>query len=149
QQFMKNEEVVIIGAGPYGLSAAAHLRHAGVEPYVIGASMAFWKRSMPGGMLLRSRVEASNIHAPQRSLSIFGYEKAIGRKRPEPLPIEDFIACGDWLQKQVAPALDTRRVRNVAQNGSGFIVSFEDGEALHAGSVILALGIGPFVHRPE
>jgi hypothetical protein len=74
--------------------------------------MAFWKQNMPGGMLLRSKSEASNIDAPQKHLSIAAYEKAIGRKISDPLPIEDFIAYGEWFQKQVTPKLDTRQVRH-------------------------------------
>ena len=84
------KDVVIIGAGPYGLSAAAHLQGAGLEPYVVGQPMAFWKRNMPGGMLLRSKVEASNIHVPQESLSIFGYQRAIRKKLARPLAHRGF-----------------------------------------------------------
>src|SRR5208337_2968365 len=124
---VQTKEVVVIGAGPYGFSAAAHLQDAGAEPHVIGQSMAFWKNNMPGGMLLRSKNEASNIHAPQKHLSIAAYEKAIGRKIADPLPIEDFIAYGEWFQKQVAPKLDTRQVQNVSHDGSIFELTFEDG----------------------
>jgi FAD-dependent urate hydroxylase len=143
------KEVVVIGAGPYGLSSAAYLQSAGLEPYVIGRSMAFWKNNMPGGMLLRSKSEASNIAAPQKRLSIAGYEKAIGRKIADPLPIEDFIAYGEWFQKQVAPNLDTRQVQNVSHDGSVFELTLDDSEKIQANSVVLALGIGLFFHRPE
>ncbi len=142
-------EVVVIGAGPYGLSVAAHLQHAGVEPYVIGKTMAFWKENMPGGMLLRSKSEASNIAAPQKHLSIKGFEKARGRKAADPLPIEDFIEYGEWFQKQVAPNLDTRHVQNVVHDGSTFELTLADGDRLQAKSVVLAMGIGFFYYRPE
>jgi cation diffusion facilitator CzcD-associated flavoprotein CzcO len=145
---MKYHDVVIIGAGPYGLSAAAHLRHAGVEPYVIGQSMSFWRQNMPSGMFLRSRVEASDIHAPERRLSIFGYQKAMRRRLPEPLPIEDFVAYGDWLQQQVAPNLDRRQVQSVARNGHGFHVHLADGDRVSAKAVVLTVGIGLFQQRP-
>lgn len=145
---MKSQaKVVVVGAGPYGLSAAAHLRAMGVEPHVIGQPMAFWKRSMPKKMLLRSRIEASNIAAPTPALSLDAYQKAIGRRLPEPLPIEDFIAYGDWFQRQVAPDLDLRTVVSVSHNG-GLTVTMDDGERIHATHVVLALGIGPFLRRP-
>jgi thioredoxin reductase len=143
------KEVVVLGAGPYGLSAAAHLLAAGVEPYVIGQSMAFWKENMPGKMFLRSKDEASNIAAPQKHLSFKAYEKTLGRRISDPVPIEDFVAYGDWFQKQVAPNLDTRRVQNVSHDGGIFNLTFEDGDRIQAKSLILALGIGPFYQRPE
>ena len=143
------KEVVVIGAGPYGLSAVANLQNLGADPYLIGKPMSFWKDNMPGGMLLRSKGEASNIHAPQKHLSITAYEKAIKRRIPDPVPIEDFVAYGEWFQKQVAPNLDTRRVENVSHDGTMFELAMEDGEKLKAKAVVLALGIGPFYHRPE
>jgi thioredoxin reductase len=111
--------------------------------------MAFWKTNMPGGMLLRSKSEASNIAAPQKHLSIAAYEKTTKRKIADPLPIEDFIAYGEWFQEQVIPNLDTRHVQKVSHNGSVFDLTLDDGERVQAKSVVLALGIGPFFHRPE
>jgi thioredoxin reductase len=143
------KEVVIVGAGPYGLSAAAFLQNAGVDSYVIGQPMAFWKRNMPPKMLLRSRIEASNIASPTNRLTLDAYQNVVKRKFPEPLPIEDFIAYGEWFQKQVAPDVDERPVRRISHNGTVFVLSFEDGEEFHSKHVILATGIGIFSSRPK
>ena len=148
-QSAETKEVVVIGAGPYGLSSAAHLVGSGLQPYVFGETMSFWKQNMPGKMLLRSKGEASNISAPQKHLSIEAYEKAIGRKLADPLPIEDFIAYGEWFQKQVVPNLDTRRVENLSHDGRVFKIALADGDQVQAKSVVLALGIGFFLYRPD
>src|SRR5882672_1510958 len=111
---MKTKEIVIIGAGPYGLSTAAYLQAAGLDPYVVGQPMGFWKENMPHGMCLRSTPEASRIAAPQKKLSVDAFQRALGRKIPEPVPIADFVAYGVWFQKQVAPAPDTRSVQNIS-----------------------------------
>lgn len=148
-QSTRTEEVVIVGAGPYGLSSAAYLQDAGVDPYVIGKPMAFWKQSMPGGMLLRSGIEASNIAAPQQQLSLVAYQRTIGRKLQEPLPIEDFIAYGDWFQRQVAPNLDERQVSSIARSDDSFEITLDDGDQIRSKRVVLAVGIGLFSLRPE
>src|SRR5947208_2738099 len=134
---MKSKEVVVIGAGPYGLSTAAYLKAANLNPYVIGQPMTFWKDNMPRGMCLRSTPEASRIAAPQKQFSMQAFERVLGRKLPEPVPVEDFVAYGEWFQKQVVPDLDTRHVQNLARNGNGFLLTFKDGAELHAKSVVL------------
>jgi len=144
-----NTKVVIVGAGPYGLSTAAYLQAAGIEPYLIGQPMVFWKDQMPKGMCLRSGIEASNIASPRDKWSLAAYEKVIRRKLTEPLPIEDFVAYGEWFQKQVVSFLDTRFVQCISRNGSGLQLTMDDGEQIHAKSVVLTLGIGKFAYRPD
>ena len=46
--------LLVIGAGPYALSAAALAREHGIDTMVVGRPMGFWRRHMPAGMLLRS-----------------------------------------------------------------------------------------------
>ncbi len=73
-------QIAIVGAGPYGLSAAAHLRAAGIEPTVFGDPMNFWANGMPAGMLLRSPREASTISDPHSAFTLEAYEAASGTK---------------------------------------------------------------------
>ncbi len=54
-------DVLVIGAGPYGLSSATYLRAAGIETRVFGTPMEFWAKQMPVGMCLRSNWGASHI----------------------------------------------------------------------------------------
>ncbi|MEA2423923.1 MAG: hypothetical protein QOH13_333, partial [Thermoleophilaceae bacterium] len=63
-------DVAVVGAGPYGLAAAAHLRaEDGLTVRVFGEPMSFWERQMPVGMLLRSPREASHISDPAGALT--------------------------------------------------------------------------------
>ena len=78
---MVNLDVVIIGAGPYGLGAGAHLRQIkGLEVRVFGEPMWFWKNQMPAGMLLRSSWEASSLWDPRREFTLDVYQKASGKR---------------------------------------------------------------------
>jgi len=53
--------VAIIGAGPYGLSLAAHLKILAVEHQVFGTPMSFWRDSTPPGMELKSEGSACDL----------------------------------------------------------------------------------------
>jgi hypothetical protein len=139
--------VAVVGAGPYGLAAAAHLRRAGVELQVFGEPMSFW-RTMPKGMLLRSSWTATCIAEYRGPLSLDTYLQTTGRHFTRPVPLERFVEYGEWVQQQVVPDLDRRTVARVEGDGDGFRLKLEDGETLRAGRVVVAAGIAPFARRP-
>ena len=47
-------DVAVIGAGPYGLSLAAHLSAQNIPHRIFGKAMDTWSTQMPKGMLLKS-----------------------------------------------------------------------------------------------
>ncbi|MEA3213647.1 MAG: FAD-dependent urate hydroxylase [Chthoniobacter sp.] len=141
-------QVVIIGAGPYGLSAAAHLRAAKIETRVFGEAMEFWEKQMPAGMLLRSKWEASQVSDPQRKLRFDDYEAAQGVRVTRPIPVADFISYGRWFQRQAVPDLDRRWVVRVEPAAEGFRLTLDDGETIAASRVVVATGISQFAWRP-
>jgi cation diffusion facilitator CzcD-associated flavoprotein CzcO len=80
-------EVVVLGAGPYGLSAGVYLKSKNVHVRVFGEPMDFWANKMPKGMLLRSPREASHIADPESALTLDAYEELasyISRHRQVP-----------------------------------------------------------------
>jgi hypothetical protein len=141
-------DVVVIGAGPYGLAAAAHIRSSGLDARVLGEPMVFWKKNMPAGMLLRSPWSASNISDPDGTSTLDAYESAVGVELSKPIPLPDFIAYGEWFQRRVAPDVDRRRAVAVHPAGDGFRIRMEDGETLRTTRVVVAAGIGSFPCRP-
>jgi cation diffusion facilitator CzcD-associated flavoprotein CzcO len=141
-------EAVVIGAGPYGLSAAAHLLRAGVNVRVFGEPMESWTHHMPAGMLLRSRWEASNIADPDHELGLGSYATTSGLERAEPVPLARFVDYGLWFQKHAVTGLERRRVSYVSPDTHAFRVELDDGEVLHAERVVVAGGIVPFAWRP-
>src|SRR5438132_9417457 len=66
----KRLDAIVIGAGPYGLAAAAALRTAGVDPHVLAEPMSFWMEHMPKGMHLRSPWDACHIGDPGGHLTL-------------------------------------------------------------------------------
>jgi len=141
--------VAIIGAGPYGLAAAAHLRAQNVDTRIFGEPMEFWKRHMPRGMFLRSGAHASSLADPHNRLGLDRYRSLHRIPPAKPVPIEHFVGYGEWFQQQAVPDLDRRAVAHLAANSQGFRVRLADGEEFHAGRVVVATGISPFAHRPS
>ena len=143
-----NGGTAIIGAGPYGMAASAHLRAADVAVVVFGEVMDFWQRHMPKGMWLRSSWEASHISDPERSLTLDRYQALHAIQLPTPVPLDCFVAYGQWFQRQAVPDVDRRRVVRVEPFGPGFRILLADGEPLQVERLVVAAGIGPFAHRP-
>jgi len=89
---MQKHDVVIVGAGPYGLSAAVHLRTIpGLQVRAFGQPMSFWDRNMPAGMFLRSPWEASHIADPNGALSLDAYVAASGQRFSKPIGLSSFV----------------------------------------------------------
>ena len=69
-------EVAIIGAGPYGLSLAAHLQGAAIPFRIFGSPMDSWRKLMPKGMLPKSDLHRIFlIQNPPSPLRIFARRK--------------------------------------------------------------------------
>src|SRR5689334_8936903 len=141
-------QVAIIGAGPYGLATAAHLRAAKVETQVFGQALEFWINNMPAGMLLRSPWDASHISDAGRSLTLNHYHDSIRALHASPIPLERFIGYGLWFQQQVVPDLDERRILRLEQSGGGFRLLLQDGSVVHSERVVVATGIASFAYTP-
>lgn len=141
-------DIVVIGAGPYGLSAGAHLKAKGLRVRVFGEPMEFWAAKMPEGMLLRSPRAASNISDPDSAFTLDAYEAASGIERSAPVPLKNFVAYGLWFRHQLGSNLDTRNVRRVDRDGCKFRVTLVDGEVIRCERVVVATGVGSFSKKP-
>ncbi|MFF3616049.1 FAD-dependent oxidoreductase [Streptomyces sp. NPDC002580] len=156
--------VAVIGAGPFGLSTAAHLRARGVPVRVFGEPMVSWRDHMPVGMLLKSTPAASSIDAPQRGHTLADYCDAAGKPRlvtdEDIIPVETFIAYGEWFQQKLVPDLERVRVVSVDRKGGregghegaggsgGFEIKLDSGESFTARAVVVATGLSGLAHLP-
>jgi hypothetical protein len=143
---MEETDVAVVGAGPYGLAASAHLRRAGTDVRVLGDPMSFW-RTMPVGMLLRSNWSATCIGEHRGELSLDAFCAETGQRFGRPIPLPRFLDYGMWVQHKVAPDVDRRQVVRVHGRRGEFVLDLEDGERLHARRVVVAGGIAPFANR--
>ncbi len=142
-------DVAILGAGPYGLSATAHLRKIkGLDVRTFGEPMSFWERNMPAGMLLRSGWAATHIADPNQSLTLDAYKAASSNHFSSPVPLDRFIDYGLWYQRRAVPDVDRRKIVCIESDSKGFRLILEKGETILARRVVVAAGISSFVWRP-
>jgi FAD-dependent urate hydroxylase len=84
-------DLLVVGAGPYGLAAAAAARDRGLDVTVVGRPMGFWREHMPAGMYLRSgpdwHLDPAGEHTLERYLELRGIPPA----DVDPLPLELFL----------------------------------------------------------
>ncbi|MEV0324224.1 FAD-dependent oxidoreductase [Streptomyces sp. NPDC050658] len=148
------QPVAVIGAGPYGLSTAAHLRARGIPVRIFGDPMVSWRSHMPAGMLLKSTPVASNIDAPQRGHRLVDYCDAAGIPRlvtdEDIVPVDTFVAYGEWFQQKLVPELERVRVVSVDRRGTGgFDLKLDSGEQFTARAVVVATGLSGLAHVPR
>jgi thioredoxin reductase len=142
----------IIGAGPYGLSIAAHLRRRGIPFRIFGRTMDSWLAHMPKGMMLKSDGFASNIYDPDDAFTLGQFCRERGIPYADaglPVRLDTFTAYGLAFRDRMVPELEDRLVSSVERLQYGFKLRLEDGELLEAGTVILAVGITHFDYVPE
>jgi len=143
---------VIIGAGPYGLSAAAHLRDRGIPFRIFGRPMDSWLAHMPKGMNLKSDGFASDIYDPAGALTL---KKFCAERNIEyadtgiPVHLDTFTSYGLAFMERMVPELENKMVVSIDRAEDGFGVTLDDGEIVKARHVILAIGITHFQYIPD
>lgn len=140
--------LAIVGAGPYGLAVAAHLRAAQVPFRIFGDPLSFWRNNMPEGMKLRSPWIATHIATPDGRHRLDDYFGQAGLEIPKLLPVEQFVDYGQWFQRRIAPDLDTRAVARIEATDGGFRLTLADGDTMIARRVVMATGLLGHEVRP-
>ena len=142
----------IIGAGPYGLSIAAHLRRSGIPFRIFGRPMDSWMEHMPKGMMLKSDGFASDIYDPEKAFTLRQFCAERGIEYADagvPVRLDTFSAYGLAFRDRMVPELEDKLVASVEGVAGGFLLRLADGETFQARRVVLAVGITHFEYVPE
>jgi cation diffusion facilitator CzcD-associated flavoprotein CzcO len=142
---------VIIGAGPYGLSIAAHFRSRGISFRIFGRLMDSWQKHMPKGMCLKSDGFASSIFDPESAFTLRTYCAQKGIEYADtgiPVRLDTFSAYGAAFKERMVPELEDKMVTSVERVPGGFRVGLDSGETFTARKVVIAVGITHFEHVP-
>jgi cation diffusion facilitator CzcD-associated flavoprotein CzcO len=145
-------DIAIIGAGPYGLSLAAHLGRTSVQFRAFGQPMRTWRKHMPAGMSLKSEGFASNLSDPQGALTLERYcaDNALPYAHIGlPVPLATFTAYGLAFQQRFVADVEAREVSALTHDGSSFMLRLDDDAAVPCRRVVIAVGITHFASIPD
>jgi len=143
--------VAVVGAGPYGLSVAAHLKALDVPVRVLGVPMGSWRARMPVGMFLKSTPRASSIADPAGRLRLNDFRAAEGLPRVGDryaVPLDEFVRYGEWFQRRCVPEVERAAVVRIRSAPDGFRLVLDSGEEFGSPTVVLANGFPPYARVP-
>ncbi len=147
----RHTNLLIIGAGPFGLAMAAYAKSLNLDHLILGKPMDFWKSNMPEGMILRSacdwHLDPLGIHTIENYLQTQNLTPA----EVEPLSLEFYLGYTKWFQEQkqieVLPAY-VQRLDHANSTNNLFTATLNNGESITASNVLLALGFRNFKNIP-
>ncbi len=145
------QDIAIIGAGPYGLSLAAHLAQSGRNFRIFGTPMQFWSHHMPRGMCLKSEGFASDLYDPDCKFTLKSFCEENDVPYADiglPVRIETFIAYALAFQRRYVPQLENTQVTSLVRHAEGFELTTAAGDTAYARHVVIATGLMHFAHLP-
>jgi cation diffusion facilitator CzcD-associated flavoprotein CzcO len=148
---VRKSPIAVIGAGPYGLSVAAHLSAQKIEHRIFGRPMQFWSQIARAAdeRYLKSYCFGTNLSSPRPGFSFADYSRPRGLETFEPCAMGQFADYGHWFQENNVPWVEPVDVTNVERKNDGFAITLEDGERLLADQVVVATGLSCFAYAPS
>ncbi len=149
---MGTDDVLVIGAGPFGLSISAHLAQLGIGHRVVGRTLDTWIRHMPEGMFLKSEPYASDVASPEPRHDLEAFCRLHGVEyapRVGPLSLARFLEYAQWYTRALVPDVTDDVVTGISVAGDGFHVTFAGSGRCAVRKVVIATGLLPYAVVPD
>jgi len=146
---MRQAQLLVVGAGPYGIAVTAYAKSLGIDVVVVGKPLDLWKTNMPRGMFLRS---APDWHLDARNLATFeAYlkQRGPGLHQARPVALDTFLDYAGWFMGHYDVAPEAAYVTRLTRATDGYIARLDDDRVVRADQVVLALGFGLFKWYPR
>jgi cation diffusion facilitator CzcD-associated flavoprotein CzcO len=148
----RHTELLIIGAGPFGLAMAAYASHHHMDYLVVGHPMSFWHTHMPQGMCLRSACDWHLDPLKIHTIEAYLHTQQLRPADVEPLSRDVYVRYALWFQQQkrIEPlCMSVEQLNSSPDAPHIFEAILADGEMITARNVLLAVGFQYFQHIPD
>jgi cation diffusion facilitator CzcD-associated flavoprotein CzcO len=147
--------VLIIGAGPYGVSVALELHRRAIPFVICGKPFSLWFNHTLAAASLRSDIHVSEVYTRDRRLRLDRYlddalppaeANAIRRGR---IPVTVFR---DYLRHVLATLpfpIEPERIASLDVRGGEFVARTQGGRVMFASQVVLACGLEAHQRLPQ
>jgi len=147
-------KIMIVGAGPYGVSIANTLWEKGVPFQIAGHAFSLWHHHTHDTMAIRSDWHTSEIDSPSRKYH-FGeflrnhYPYEADELLKERIPIEVFRNYLKQVERQLPYDIIQEEVISLKHENPRFLLETDGGIQVEAEAVVLATGIGTHRYLPN
>lgn len=146
-------DVLIIGAGPYGLSLASHLRFLGIPFEIAGTPMALWKPELMPLRQMRSTLAKSCPSNPEGTgileSWVAHHVPDIAKRKLRTLFSTEYVAFMRAFANHFDIAADEAHVEAVEQGSRGFRARLANGRTIAARQVVVATGVAGTEALPQ
>lgn len=143
------KDLLIIGAGPYGLTTSGFAKSLGLDFEIVGMPMSFWREHVPKGLLLRTgkdeHFDVECIH----TMDAFFDECGASEEETTPLPVSRYLDYSDWFIKKKSLSIINDYVRDLSQLEKGFLAQMAGGRKITAKNVAVAVGMADSKFIPK
>ena len=143
-------QVLVVGAGPYGVGIAQALWERGLEVVVVGKPFELWYHHTLDAMDLRSDLNASEIYSRDGRYRLADFAETHGEAPlPARLPVAIYRRYLRWVEGRLPFSLETTRVKTLERIEGRFVADLDDGRQITAAAAVVATGLGGHQHVPE
>ena len=142
-------DLLIIGAGPYGISLAAHAAARGLSYVLLGYPMHFWKNQMPQNMFIRTQPDVIALSDECGEYTLQRFAQETHTKITVPLPRPVFVDYAFWFADKTGVEFTSELVVRLDGIPGGYSALMETGRNFTARHAVVATGLQHYAYIPE